>query len=161
VQVFEEFLFSARDAQVIENGAVAFDLADAKYSISGGYNKCLLQLWSAERNVVRRVLDAQIKNDLLKLLVQRLGQNKPAKLEICRHREALSFGILWLELCRRGQARRSVVEGVKVFIPPACSSLIRERMACLSQEAAKMGVVRIESARARSRSLGSRRSRQS
>jgi hypothetical protein len=87
VQVLEEFLFSARDAQVIEDGALAFDLADAKYSISGEYNKGLLHLWSAERNVVRRVLDAQIKNDVLKLLVQRLGQNKPAKLEICRHRD--------------------------------------------------------------------------
>ena len=82
VQVLEELLFSARDAQVIEDGALAFDLADAKYSISGEYNKGLLHLWSAERNVVRRVLDAQIKNDVLKLLVQRLGQNKPAKLVI-------------------------------------------------------------------------------
>jgi hypothetical protein len=41
--------------------AIAFDLADSKYSISGEYNKCLLHLWSSERNFVRRVLDAEEK----------------------------------------------------------------------------------------------------
>jgi hypothetical protein len=38
---------------VLEEGARIFDLADSKYSVSGEYNKCLLHLWSAERNVVR------------------------------------------------------------------------------------------------------------
>ncbi len=32
-----------------------FDLAQSKYSISGEHNKCLLHVWSSERNVVRRV----------------------------------------------------------------------------------------------------------
>lgn len=212
-RTLEEFLASARDAQVIEDGAVAFDLADAKYSVSGEYNKCLLHLWSAERNVVRRILDAQIKNDVLKLLVQRLGQSKPSKIEIWRRRDhrsptakrqhrliyaralkiilarqfseysiadlrtsmdlgksfgpiytrgllkrgqsasaflgvneeetqasidaALTFGILWLDLCRHTQADRLVVEGLKIFAPPGRSGLIRERMACLEQAAAK------------------------
>lgn len=92
VRTLEEFLASARDAQVIEDGAVAFDLAEAKYSISGEYNKCLLHLWSAERNVVRRILDAEVKNDVLKLLVQRLGHNQPTKLEICRQRDRRTPG---------------------------------------------------------------------
>jgi hypothetical protein len=34
-------------AAVLENGAVAFDLDRAKYSISGEYDRCLLHLWSA------------------------------------------------------------------------------------------------------------------
>jgi len=213
VRSLEDFLASARDAHVFEDGAVAFDLADAKYSVSGEYNKCLLHLWSAERNVVRRVLDAEIKNDVLKLLVQRLGHNKPSELEICRLRDrrtasakrrhrltyaralkiilarhfpeysiadlrtsmdlersfgpiytrgllkrgqagfafigvndeetqasidaALSFGILWLDLCRHTQAGDCVVEGLKLFLPAGSSTLIRERLSCLSQEAAK------------------------
>ena len=33
----------------------------SKYSISGEHNKCLLHLWSAERNLVRRVLDAEVR----------------------------------------------------------------------------------------------------
>ena len=49
----------------------------------------------------------------------------------------LSFAILWLDLCRHVQAARCVVEGVKIFVPPGGSSLVRERMACLSQAAAK------------------------
>ena len=72
---------------MLENGAVAFDLAQSKYSISGEYNRCLLHLWSAERNAVRRVLDAEIKNGTLRLAVQKLGQARPSKLEICRERD--------------------------------------------------------------------------
>lgn len=85
-----EFLAGSRTAVVIENGAVAFDLAEAKYNISGEHNKCLLHLWSTERNVVRRVLEAEVKNETLHLAVQRMGQSKPNKLEICRERDRRS-----------------------------------------------------------------------
>ena len=80
----------ASGAVVLEDGAVAFDLAHAKYSISGEYNKCLLHLWSSEKNTVRRVLDAEVKNGMLRLAVQRLGQAHPTKLEICRERDRRS-----------------------------------------------------------------------
>jgi hypothetical protein len=86
----QDFLSEASGAVVLENGAVAFDLGQAKYSISGDYNKCLLHLWSAERNTVRRVLDAEVKNGVLKLAVQRLGQPRPTWLEICRERDRRS-----------------------------------------------------------------------
>ncbi len=83
----QDFLSDAAGAVVLEDGAVVFDLAEAKYSISGEYNKCLLHLWSAERNAVRRVLDADMKSGALRLAVQRLGQSRPSKLEICRERD--------------------------------------------------------------------------
>lgn len=83
----EDFLASARDAVIVENGAALFDLAESKYSISGEHNKCLLHLWSSERNIVRRVLDAETRNETLRLTVQRIGQSKPTKLEICRERD--------------------------------------------------------------------------
>jgi hypothetical protein len=86
----QDFLSEASGAVVLEDGAVAFDLGQAKYSISGDYNKCLLHLWSAERNTVRRVLDAEVKNGVLKLAVQRLGQSRPTRLEICRERDRRS-----------------------------------------------------------------------
>jgi hypothetical protein len=89
-RTLQEFLNEASGAIVLEEGAVAFDLAQAKYSISGEYNKCLLHLWSAERNAVRRVLDAELKNGMLRLAVQRLGQARPTKLEICRERDRRS-----------------------------------------------------------------------
>jgi len=86
----QDFLSEAAGAVVLEDGAVAFDLGRSKYSISGEYNKCLLHLWSAERNTVRRVLEAEVKNGTLRLAVQRLGQARPTKLEICRERDRRS-----------------------------------------------------------------------
>jgi hypothetical protein len=87
IRTVEDFLVCARDAVIIEDGAVVFDLAQSKYSISGERNKCLLHLWSTERNFVRRVLEAEVKNEILRLAVQRMGQAKPTKLEICRERD--------------------------------------------------------------------------
>jgi hypothetical protein len=86
-RTIEDFLTCARDAVIIEDGAVVFDLAQSKYTISGERNKCLLHLWSLERNFVRRVLEAEVKNEILRLAVQRMGQAKPTKLEICRERD--------------------------------------------------------------------------
>jgi hypothetical protein len=209
----EDFLAGARDAIVLDDGATVFDLAQAKYSISGERNKCLLHFWSAERNLVRRVLDVEIKHEVLRLAVQRLGQTRPGKLEICRQRDrrtpsakraarvayqkslqralersfpayvasrlttatdlersfgpiyargllrrgqsgfavlgvnpyetqssidaALTFGILWLDVCRVAQAGKMVVEGLKIFLPAGASALTRERMAHLHLGAAK------------------------
>jgi hypothetical protein len=199
---------------------VAFELAQAKYSISGESKKCLLHLWSAERNVVRRVLEAEVKHEVLRLTVQRLGQAKPTKLEICRERDrrtptakraarlayqgvlrrvlerrfpgftvaqlttsvdleksfgpiytrgllrhgqsafavlgvnaqetqasidaALTFGILWLDVCRQTQAGKLVVEGLKLFLPSGSSTLTRERMAHLHGDAAKWGLYELD-----------------
>ena len=86
----QDFLAEAAGAVVLENGTVAFDLAQSKYSISGEHGKCLLHTWSAERNTVRRVLEAEVKNGTLKLFVQRLGQARPSKLEICREHDRRS-----------------------------------------------------------------------
>ena len=62
----------------------SLDLPHAKYSLSGEYGKGLLHLWSEERNTVRRVLEAEEKKGMLQLAVQRMGQPRPSKLEICR-----------------------------------------------------------------------------
>ena len=224
-RTLQEFLSEAAGALVLEDGAVAFDLAHAKYSISGEHDKCLLHLWSAERNAVRRVMDAEVKNGTLRLAVQRLGQTRPTKLEIRRERDrrtpsakkaarvsyehklrralerhfpefviarlttgvdleksfgpiytrgmlrrgqsgwavlgvneketqasidaALTFGILWLDVCRNsshpvaqsatrvGQPRSVLMEGLILFVPHRSSALVRERMANLNRAAAK------------------------
>jgi len=220
MRTVEDFLAGARDAVVLDDGAVLFDLAQAKYSISGERNKCLLHLWSGERNLVRRVLDVEIKNEVLRLAVQRLGQARPSKLEICRQRDrrtptakraarlayqrslqgtlerrfsaydasrlttcvdlersfgpiyargllrrgqsgfavlgvnlqetqssidaALTFGILWLDVCREAQAGKMAVEGLKLFLPAGTSALTRERMAHLHPDAAKWHLYELE-----------------
>jgi hypothetical protein len=216
----QDFLNEAAGAVVLENGAVAFDLAQSKYSISGEYNRCLLHLWSAERNSVRRVLEAEIKNGTLRLAVQKLGQARPSKLEICRERDrrsptarrvaraayeqklrhtldrhfpdykivrlssgvdleksfgpiyargvirqgrsafallgvnaqetqasidaALTFGILWLDVCRQTQTTNMLVEGLKMFVPAGTSALVRERMANLNRDGAKWSLLELD-----------------
>lgn len=89
-QMLRDFLDGSRAAVVIEDGAIAFDLAESKYSISGEHHKCLLHLWSSERNFVRRVLDAEVKATTLRLQVQRMGQNRPTRLDFCRDRDQRS-----------------------------------------------------------------------
>jgi hypothetical protein len=89
-RTLENFLSLSTAAVVIEDGAVAFDLVQARYSISGERNKCLLHLWSAERNVVRRVLDVETRGETLCVTVQKLGHSRPTKLEICRNRDRRS-----------------------------------------------------------------------
>jgi hypothetical protein len=220
IRTVEDFLAGARDAVVLDDGAVLFDLAQAKYSVSGERHKCLLHFWSEERNLVRRVLDVDVKHEVLRLTVQRLGQTRPGKLEICRQRDrrtptavraarlayqralqgtlerrfsaydasrlttsadlehsfgpiyargllrrgqsgfavlgvnpqetqssidaALTFGILWLDLCRVVQAGKMVVEGLKLFLPVGASALTRERTAHLCRDAAKWQLYEVE-----------------
>ena len=193
LRTLEEFLSESSGVVVIEGGAVLFDLAEAKYSISGEHNKCLLHLWSQERNIVRRVLDVESKGETLRVVVQRMGQTRPTKLDICRERDrrtasakraarvtylrtlervmkrtfpdltlaqlstsmdleksfgpiyargllkrgqsafavlgvnglelqsltdaALTFGILWLDICRQTHVGKLVIEGLKLFVP--------------------------------------------
>ena len=88
--LLSDFLHGSSAAVVVEDGAVAFDLADAKYSISGEHHKCLIHLWSSERNFVRRVLDAEVKATTLRLQVQRMGQTRPTRLDFCRDRDRRS-----------------------------------------------------------------------
>src|SRR5262245_49306773 len=86
-QALTEFLGGSRHAVVLEDGVQIFDLVEARYSISGEHEKCLLHLWSAERNVVRRIVDLEVRHNSVRLRVQRLGQTRPSKLEICRDRD--------------------------------------------------------------------------
>jgi len=86
----EGFLGGSSAAVVVEDGAVVFDLERAKYSVSGENNKCLLHLWSEERNAVRRVLDVETKGETLRLMVQKFGQGRPSRLDIHRERDPRS-----------------------------------------------------------------------
>jgi hypothetical protein len=86
-RTIETYLAGSRNAVVLEDGAALFDLARAKYSLSGEHGKCLLHLWSDERNTVRRVIEAEEKKGSLQLTVQRMGQPRPSKLEICRNQD--------------------------------------------------------------------------
>jgi hypothetical protein len=77
-KILQQFLADAPQAVAIEDGELLFEFATAKYSVSGE-GKCILHLWSEERNAVRRVLDAELKGGTLRLSVVRFGQASPRR----------------------------------------------------------------------------------
>jgi len=214
----QDFLADSPVAVVVEGGEVIFDFASANYACSTEHGKCLLHLWSEERNTVRRVLDAAVKNGVLRLTVQRFGQARPGVMEICRDRDrrtptakkaaratyqrllgrvlersfrdftpgrlstaadlersfgpvytrgelrrgnsswavlgvngqeaqsaidaSVTFGLLWLEACRHQS--RTLVEGLKLFVPAGRSAIARERMALLNYQAARFELYELD-----------------
>jgi len=84
--LLEQFLANAPQSVALEDGAVLFDFSTARYSVTGE-GKCILHIWSEERNVVRRVLDAEIRDGSLRLQALRFGQSQPNLLEICADRD--------------------------------------------------------------------------
>ena len=80
----EQFLSDSPSAVAIEGGEMLFDFSSAKYSVRDEGGKCVLHLWSEERNAVRRVVDAEVNGAILRLSVLRFGQAKPSIMEICR-----------------------------------------------------------------------------
>jgi hypothetical protein len=87
IRIVEDLLAEAGDAVVFDDGAVLFDLAQAKYSISGEPNQCLLHFWSEERNLVRRSGDVEVKKQVLRLAVQRSQQMRPHNPGRIHHRD--------------------------------------------------------------------------
>jgi hypothetical protein len=214
-RLLHEFLSEARSGVVIEDGQIIFDLASAQYSISSEKDRCLLHLWSDERNLVRNVIDAEVKSGTMILAVRRFAQARPHKMEICRDRDrraptaqkaarnrcartlervlrlqfpdwpldksrlsttmdlersfspvyarglqrkgrsafavlgvsheetqaavdaSLTFALLWLQACREREAGKSVVEGLRLYVPSRTSATLQIRLAHLDHNAAK------------------------
>ena len=82
VSMLEKYVAEHPAAAVLEDGRVLFDLRFARYSISESHGRCLLQLWSEERNLVRSVVSAQQRASCLRVMTRRMGVAKPAALEV-------------------------------------------------------------------------------
>jgi hypothetical protein len=87
----ECFLMEHAKAVVTEEGKVLFDMRLSKYSLATEHGRCTLQLWSEERNIVRRVTAAvergAARDRMLRLSTQRFGQTRPGSLEILADRD--------------------------------------------------------------------------
>ncbi len=81
-QQIQSFLGAHPHAVLVESGEVLFEMARVEHSLKPERQCCLLQVWSSERNVVRRVISAEMKEDHLRLTVQRFGQSRPGFLEL-------------------------------------------------------------------------------
>jgi len=86
----EEFLAANPRAVVLDEGRIAFDMRSAKYRLETGHGRCVLHLWSDEKNLVRTVTAATVKSGSLRLTVQRFGQAKPQTIEITANQDRRS-----------------------------------------------------------------------
>jgi hypothetical protein len=81
-QSIEEYLVDHPAAALLEDGRVLFDMRAARYAVSEQHGRCLLQLWSEERNLVRTVVDVQERAQCLRLMTRKMGAAKPQALEL-------------------------------------------------------------------------------
>jgi len=81
-EVIESYLADHPAAALLEDGRVLFDMRTAHYSVAESHGRCLLQLWSDERNLVRTVVDLQRRAQSLRLTTRRMGAAKPQSLEL-------------------------------------------------------------------------------
>jgi hypothetical protein len=86
-QALEQFLSDNPRAVVVEEGAVLFDMAQSRYTLEHASGRCVLQLWSEERNLVRTVVGLQERKDSLRIEVKRFGQVKPQILRMVPDRD--------------------------------------------------------------------------
>jgi hypothetical protein len=78
----EAYIAEHPAAAVLEDGRVLFDMRSARYSVKESHGRCLLQLWSEERNLVRSVMSVQHRTGCLRLMTRRMGAPKPVSLEL-------------------------------------------------------------------------------
>jgi hypothetical protein len=81
-QQLEAFLSANPRAVFLEDGKELFDMRLARYSVTSENNRCMLHLWSEERNVVRTVTGLRPRSKSLQLETRRFGQSKPQTLQL-------------------------------------------------------------------------------
>lgn len=81
-RALEDYLAAHPEAAVLEDGRILFDLRLARYSVSAERGRCLLHLWSEERNLVRTVTGMLPRRQTLRLECRRFGQTKPQLLTL-------------------------------------------------------------------------------
>ena len=82
VTILEEYLSEHPTAALLEDGRVLFDMRLARYSVTESHGRCLLQLWSEERNLVRSVIEIRPRAHSLRVITRRMGAPRPLALEL-------------------------------------------------------------------------------
>jgi hypothetical protein len=82
-RLLEQFFADHPSAAVLEDGRLLFEMAIARYSISAERGRCVLHLWSEERNMVRTVVGLEARKETLRIRVRHLGTQRPQSLAGC------------------------------------------------------------------------------
>jgi hypothetical protein len=83
----EEFLADHPRAVVVEDGAILFDMSLSRFTLDSANGRCVLQLWSEERNLVRTVVGLEARKESLRVEVRRFGQTRPQVLRFVADRD--------------------------------------------------------------------------
>ena len=83
----EAFLAEHPRAAVLEDGRVLFEMLTARYALSAEHGRCVLHLWSEERNLVRTVTGLDGRKNVLRIETRRFGQSKPQTLQLVPDRD--------------------------------------------------------------------------
>lgn len=83
----ETFLAEHPRAAVLEDGRVLFEMHSARYALSAEHSRCVLHLWSEDRNLVRTVTDVAARKNILRIETRRFGQSKPQTLQLVPDRD--------------------------------------------------------------------------
>jgi len=78
----EAFLAEHPHAAIFEDGRLLFDLRLAQCSVSADHGRCLLHVWSEEKNTVRTITAIQPRRETLRLETRRFGQSEPQTLTL-------------------------------------------------------------------------------
>ncbi len=83
----EQFFTDHPRAALLEDGRLLFEMASSRYSVSADHGRCVLHLWSDERNMVRTVVGLEARKETLRIRVRRLGMARPQSIEVIRDRD--------------------------------------------------------------------------
>jgi hypothetical protein len=81
-QSLEAYLSAHPAAALLEDGRLLFDMRSARYAVTESHGRCLLQLWSDERNLIRTVVEVEQRAQCLRLMTRRMGAARPQALEL-------------------------------------------------------------------------------
>ncbi len=81
----EEYFALHPAAAILEEGRVIFDMRLTRYSVTESHGRCLVQLWSEERNLTRTVVGVEHRAQSIRILTRKMGAPKPQALEIVAH----------------------------------------------------------------------------
>ena len=86
-RVLEAYLAEHAGAALVEDGHVAFEMSRASYALSTEHGRCVLQVWSDDRNLVRTVVGVSARKETLNVLVRRFGRTEPQTLQFVPDRD--------------------------------------------------------------------------
>lgn len=86
-KALNDYLLAHPRAAVLEAGRLLFDMPSSRFSLSAEHGRCVLHLWSGERNIVRTVTGISQRKQNLRLEIRRLGADRAQSMEVIPDRE--------------------------------------------------------------------------